>query len=474
MSFVRLKLLSLKYMSSDNKGQPMEIKSAGLILYVFLIGLSSVCTQGPSGGGGGGIPSYSTDLESALRTSLFRGYEVLQRPEKTVVVSVALNMLTINSLAIKDQALSISAYFTMKWGDSRLSWDENSNYTNIPFLFSNENYMWAPSIIVENSVKEISVISDVKTLMRISSDGIINWTPGGIYETSCAADVTYYPLDTQTCSIILSTWSYTSNEVSLALDRDEPIKMTYYSENGEWEVISTSTSSTTKTREQQSFSRIYFTFVLRRLPLYHVLNTLFPVILMASLTIFVFKLPPESGERIGMSLTVLLAYAVYLTLISDHIPQTSTSASILSTYLTIILMLSALSVVFTILVLDVYFNSDDDEEVPDWLQKFTRSFLVRITCSKVKCCNRKQISPTNDSQEHIFVKDTLKKGKQFANENGDGYLNVKKNDESDTKVYTWKEIAMLLDKFFIVLFISLVSIASVVCLSVLVSAWSRY
>ena len=43
------------------------------------------------------------------------------------------------------------------------------------------------------------MISDVKTLMRISSDGIINWTPGGIYETSCAADVTYYPLDTQTC-----------------------------------------------------------------------------------------------------------------------------------------------------------------------------------------------------------------------------------------------------------------------------------
>ena len=56
-------------------------------------------------------------------------------------------------------------------------------------------YLYLPLL----SVKEISVISDVKTLMRISSDGIINWTPGGIYETSCAVDVTYYPLDTQTC-----------------------------------------------------------------------------------------------------------------------------------------------------------------------------------------------------------------------------------------------------------------------------------
>ena len=90
-----------------------------------------------------------------------------------------------------------------------------------------------------------------------------------------------------------------------------------------------SNESSSGTRESQSFSRLTFTFELRRRPLFHILNTVFPVILMASLTVFVFKLPPESGERIGMSLTVLLAYAVYLTLISDNIPQTSISASIL-------------------------------------------------------------------------------------------------------------------------------------------------
>ena len=70
---------------------------------VLLTGLCVVCVQGQGGGGGsgsggGGIPSYSTELESALRTELFQGYEVLQRPEKKVTVWVALNMLTINSL----------------------------------------------------------------------------------------------------------------------------------------------------------------------------------------------------------------------------------------------------------------------------------------------------------------------------------------------------------------------------------------
>ena len=136
-------------------------------------------------------------------------------------------------------------------------------------------------------------------------------------------------------------------------------------------------------------------------------------------------------------------------------------------------MMSALSVVFTIIVLDVYFNSDEDDEVPDWLQKFTRTFLVRITCSKGTCSRRKQISPTNDSQENIFVKDSLKNGKPFGNENGDGHFDSNKHNESDKKVYTWKEIALLLDKFFVILFISLVSIVSVVCLSILASAWAK-
>ena len=70
---------------------------------------------------------------------------------------------------------------------------------------------------------------------------------------------------------------------------------------------------------------------------------------MASLTIFVFKLPPELGERIEISLTVLLAYAVYLTLISENIPRMSKSVSILSIYLTFILVLSALSVILNTL-----------------------------------------------------------------------------------------------------------------------------
>ena len=64
-------------------------------------------------------------------------------------------------------------------------------------------------------------------------------------------------------------------------------------------------------------------------PYFHILNSLVPMVLLAFLSAMVFKLPPDSGEKMGFSLTVLLAYAVYLTIISDDMPSTSTSTSVL-------------------------------------------------------------------------------------------------------------------------------------------------
>ena len=41
----------------------------------------------------------------------------------------------------------------------------------------------------------------------------------------------------------------------------------------------------------------------------------------------VFALPADAGEKMGLSITVLLAYAVYLTLITDAMPNTSMQVS---------------------------------------------------------------------------------------------------------------------------------------------------
>lgn len=178
-------------------------------------------------------------------------------------------------------------------------------------------------------VSDIAVISDNTVVIRVAQDGILHWTPGGVYNTQCTTDVTYYPFDSQTCSVTLATWGYTSIELSL---RGNTVDTTYYEPNGEWEFSTYSISSSTRAFGSNSLPQISFHLKFKRRPYFQVMNTIIPMILLASLSVFVFQLPPDSGEKMGYSLTTLLAFAVYLTLVSANIPTTSINTPCLCKY----------------------------------------------------------------------------------------------------------------------------------------------
>lgn len=199
-------------------------------------------------------------------------------------------------------------------------------------IMCEDDFHKVPFLYVDR-VEDISVISDSKIPMRITWDGRIHWNPTGIYKVVCESDITYYPLDTQTCSIKISTWGYTQGEIQLQLDNQKTFDTSFYNENGEWDLYSaTGVKSSDRSRGGESYSSLTFTLTLRRKPEFHVINTIFPMILMAFLIPMVYKLPPESGEKMGYCLTVLLAYAVYLSLISDNIPSTSKNICYLCEY----------------------------------------------------------------------------------------------------------------------------------------------
>ncbi len=47
--------------------------------------------------------------------------------------------------------------------------------------------------------------------------------------------------------------------------------------------------------------------------------------MMSTLTVLVFCLPPDSGEKIGLGITVLLAFSVFMLAIAEKMPETSES-----------------------------------------------------------------------------------------------------------------------------------------------------
>ncbi|VDI05523.1 Hypothetical predicted protein, partial [Mytilus galloprovincialis] len=332
---------------------------------------------------------YSTSLETSLRDEIFDDYVVQQRPNETIFIMITLNLLTVNNLDIKKQELTVSGHLSMTWDDNRLNWTDplkfSANFTSIQYLFSSETYVWKPTLVIKNSIRDIGVITDPSIPMRISQTGRIFWNPPGIYKVSCKSDITYYPFDTQDCIIKLISWAYTTGEVILRINQNKAVDISDYTENGEWELISTSASTDGEqvTDGITGFSSLFFSIKLRRRPIFHIINSILPMSLMAVLIAVVFKLPVDSGEKTGFSLTVLLAYGVYLTMISDEIPSTSVSTSYLSLYLVFILTLGVLAILLTIVIQRIHFKTED-EEIPEWIQRITKQCYTKMLGKNTK------------------------------------------------------------------------------------------
>jgi len=93
---------------------------------------------------------------------------------------------------------------------------------------------------------------------------------------------------------------------------------------------------------------------IRRRVLYYLFNIIFPCIWLSILSVLGFWLPPDSGEKITLGITVLLAFSVFMLLIAESMPATSEMVPLIEIYLTAVMALTSLSIVLTVYVLQLH------------------------------------------------------------------------------------------------------------------------
>ena len=69
-----------------------------------------------------------------------------------------------------------------------------------------------------------------------------------------------------------------------------------------------------------------------RKPLYHYINLILPTAAIAMLGLMAFWLPPDSGEKVSLSVTILLATAVFQLVVNENMPVQSNSVPIICKY----------------------------------------------------------------------------------------------------------------------------------------------
>ena len=264
--------------------------------------------------------------------------------------------------------------------------------------------------------------------------GAVTWRPFQVFESACTPDVTFFPFDKTSCDLKFVVWSNTKDLVKVTKGTIG-INASFYQESAEWSI-----SSTTATDyETATSSGVTFTIELKRKPLFYLINILVPVIMLAIINVFVFMLPATSGEKTGLSVTVFLAFAVFLTIISAELPQTSEKISTFAAYVFLMTLISTSIVIVTISQLRL-FSRDPEQPIPNWLQWITRG-VRRISCAR--CCRRRDGYAGFDADE------------------------IKEQLAADV---TWEDVCNALDFAFFWLYLSLVVIITVTCIVVSVTA----
>ena len=196
------------------------------------------------------------------------------------------------------------------------------------------------------------------------------------------------------------------------------------------------------------FSTITYSLELERISLYYFLYILAPLIALSFLFLVVFHIPPESGERMGYGITVLLSLTVYLLVISEKLPEKSDSVPILGTCFLVNFYLLCASLAFSAATA---LFSQNNGPVPRWLIRF-RGFVM-LSC----WCKRKTNKISFATDVFIAEKDvTGSENDITTKETGveneiPSIANNPKPKEDDSQV-TWQEIMRFVDKFLLFVF----------------------
>ena len=85
----------------------------------------------------------------------------------------------------------------------------------------------------------------------------------------------------------------------------------------------------------ENVPRVRFTLTLERRPLYYLLNIIIPTVvgILAVLSALTFMVPMNSGERLSLGTSILLALSVFMLILQDNTPQGETP--LLGTYVEI-------------------------------------------------------------------------------------------------------------------------------------------
>lgn len=324
-----------------------------------------------------------------LYDDLLSNYNRLIRPvgnsSDRLTVKMGLKLSQIIGVDMKRQIVITNVWVEQQWHDYKLKWDPEE-YGGVKHLYVPSQNIWLPDIVLYNNADgnyEVTIMT--KAVLHYS--GKVTWNPPAIYKSSCDIDVEFFPFDEQNCFMKFGSWTYDgytvdlrhinqkkgTNTIPMGMDLQE-----YYIST-EWDLMQAWAVRHEKYYPccEEPYTDIFFHLVLRRKSLFYTVNVIIPCVGISFLSVLVFYLPSDSGEKVSLSISILLSLTVFFLLLAEIIPPTSKSVPLLGKYLLFTMILVTFSVVVTIGVLNVNFRTPATHKMAPWVKKTFVDFLPK-------------------------------------------------------------------------------------------------
>lgn len=393
------------------------------VLLVSLLMLDSLITTDAA------VPNN----EQRLLHDLFQNYSKYSRPvmrrNDQVVVTFRAKLKQIIDLKDNEQLLQVILYTYQEWNNPLLTWNK-SQYGGIDEINVDPSQVWVPDIVLYNSAEFTfsGGTHKYKTDVIIFANGSTIWLAPAMFITVCHLDVRFFPFDDQKCPMKFGSWTHDETRLDMRILTNASSD-DIYTEHGEWQLLGLEQRRTSKLYDccPKPYVDITYTIHVRRKPLFYTLYLIVPAIIITAMVLVGFYLPPESGERMQLGITVLLAMIVFLQLVYQNLPSTSNSAPLLGKFYIATMFLISLSLAATCVVLNYSYGRHCDGEMPMWVRLIILDCLGRVFGSSNKNSGKRRRMITSD--------DILKKNE-------------------------WKTAAHILDKFFMAFFALIITIMS--------------
>ncbi|XP_025105050.1 neuronal acetylcholine receptor subunit alpha-6-like [Pomacea canaliculata] len=329
--------------------------------------------------------------EQRLYESIMGRYQQSVMPHSNdsqpLVVAFSLRLNQIVSLNERKQVLTTNVFIDQAWTDPRLKW-EPRRFSDVRAMRIPADHVWLPDTFVYNNADGGNSGFMRGTYVQIQSNGRVLWPVPLRLRSSCSVHITYFPFDSQVCLLRFGSWTYGLSKLDYtALKYNLTVDPSSYINNSEWELVSITMNRSILypagpggMGRQGPHPYLSYALHLKRNTFFYLFNIIVPCVMLSTLNVLTFWLPPLSGEKVTLGLSVFLAFSMFMLLIAEEVPASSEAVPLIGVYLCMVMTMTSLSVIMAVVVTNLYHRGRKMRAAPRWLANLCIHWLARPLC----------------------------------------------------------------------------------------------